>query len=490
MSDTWTDFCTRIAEIDALNAASGVLGWDQQVTLPRGGHAHRGAHLAALAGVIHERLVHPALGDLIDALDESTDPLHRRAAHVVRRRRDPAVRTPAALVREMAAAQADGFPAWMAAREARDFSLFAPALARLVALTEARLAHLGPAAHPYDHLLEEHDPGVRTAEIVPLFERLGAALAPFVAEVADRPQPPPLRVEVPTPALFQVSHRILAAMGFRGDDGRLDASEHPFSMGIGVHDVRLTLHPDPHDLLGTLGGTIHEGGHGLYEQGLPEALTGTGLCAAAGMGLHESQSRFWENTIGRSPAFCAWLSEVLAAEAGVRVDGRALFRAANRVERSLIRVKADEVTYNLHILVRTQLEIALFSGALRVEDLPAAWDAAYAKLLGVRPAHATEGVLQDIHWSGAAFGYFPSYTLGNLYAAGMGAALTAARPALWEEVRAGTFGPVLAWLRERVHARGSTADAPEIVRDAVGERDLVADLLAHLRARQDAVAAG
>jgi carboxypeptidase Taq len=490
MPDTWTDFCARVAEIDALNAASGVLGWDQQVTLPRGGHAHRGAHLAALAGVIHERLVHPALGELVEALERDADPQKRRAALVMRRRRDPAVRTPAALVREMAAAQADGFPAWMAARDARDFDVFAPALRRLVALTKARIGHLGPAAHPYDHLLEEHDPGVRTAELVPLFDRLGAALAPFVAAVADRPQPPPLGVEVPSPALFRVSHRILDAMGFRADDGRLDASEHPFSMGIGVHDVRLTLHPDPHDLLGTLGGTIHEGGHGLYEQGLPEELAGTGLCAAAGMGLHESQSRFWENTIGRSAAFSQWLSVVLAAEAGRIVDPATLFRAANRVERSLIRVKADEVTYNLHILVRTRLEIALFAGDLSVDDLPAAWDEAYAALLGVRPAHATEGVLQDIHWSGAAFGYFPSYTLGNLYAAGMGAALVAERPGVWDEVARGELGPILAWLRPRVHARGCTADAPEIVRDAVGERDLVEDLLAHLRARQEAVAAG
>jgi carboxypeptidase Taq len=273
-------------------------------------------------------------------------------------------------------------------------------------------------------------------------------------------------------------------MGFRFEDGRLDDAQHPFTCGLHPQDVRLTTHLYCDDLLGTLGGTIHEGGHGLYEQGLPTAWAGTGLRAAAGAGMHESQSRFWENVIGRSEAFFQWFAPILDDElGGGGPSAAALYAAANRVEPSFIRVHADETTYNVHILLRFELEVALFEGQLSVADLPEAWNAGMVRLLGIRPPDLNQGVLQDVHWSSGLFGYFPSYTLGNLYAASFRAALETELPSVWELVARGEFAPVLAWLREKVHVHGSRLDAPALFVAAVGDRDPVADLEAHLRQR-------
>jgi carboxypeptidase Taq len=274
---------------------------------------------------------------------------------------------------------------------------------------------------------------------------------------------------------------VAEALGYDFRGGRLDPAEHPFTSGHGPGDVRITTKIDPHDLLSGLGGTIHETGHALYEQGLPHEWAGTTASRPASFGLHESQSRFWENTIGRSRAFCEWLAARVAhCLPGVSVSGEALYRASNRVERGLIRTKADEVTYNLHIIIRFELELALFERTLTIADLPDAWNERYRSYLGVTPPDDAHGVLQDVHWSGASFGYFPSYTLGNLYSASLGAALEAEQPDVWQQVERGNFVPVLRFLRERVHSKGHLAEAPQIVREAAGERDHVDDLLAHL----------
>ncbi len=294
---------------------------------------------------------------------------------------------------------------------------------------------------------------------------------------------PDLDLHVPHATLDQLNRSVVAALGFRMDDGRLDASQHPFTVGMHPGDVRLTTHSYETDLLGTLSGTIHETGHGLYEQGMPADLRGTGLCAAAGVGLHESQSRFWENHIGASAPFFAWLAPQLAAALGQGPKPWELYAAANRVQPSLIRVKADEATYNLHIIARYELEKQLIEGSLAVDELEEAWDAAYERLLGVRPTSPVEGVLQDVHWSSGYLGYFPSYTIGNLYAASFEAALVDAIPGMWEQVRDGDFGAILGWLRTHVHARGARVDAPQVFAEAVGDRDPVADLVRHLYRR-------
>ncbi|MEC7946154.1 MAG: carboxypeptidase M32 [Myxococcota bacterium] len=344
---------------------------------------------------------------------------------------------------------------------------------------------VGYADHLYDALLEQYDPGSTIGQLDPMVGRLEALLVPFVQATRGRPGPRPLKgLHVPADALRVINRRVIEALGFRPDDGRLDELQHPFTVGIGPHDVRLTTHLYEDDLLATLGGTIHECGHGLYEKGIPDDLRGTGLAEAPGMGMHESQSRFWENMIGRSEAFCRWLVPILeAAHPSIGLTPTQLYAASNRVEPSLIRIKADEATYNLRILIRYQLETALLTGDLAVADLEAAWGDAHERSLGLRPASPNEGVLQDVHWSNGCFGYFPSYTIGNLYAASFRARLEEDLPSLWSHVEAGHFAAILSWLRQRVHRRGSGVDGPQLFADAVGDRDSVLDLMTHFRRR-------
>ncbi len=488
MSDAWTEYRTRIAELEALHGATGVLSWDQQTYMPSGAAQHRGDQLSVLSAVFHEWMTHPRLGELIAELVDSDDPVQAAAARRVKVRYDRSTRLPVDLVTALSRARSDGFAAWMKAREAEDFAPFAPALAEMVRLSREAADAYGYETHPWDALVAEYDPGSTAAELTPLFQRLERELVPFVKELTATDGPAPLALHVPAAALRTVNQAILDALGFRREHGRLDESQHPFTVGIGPHDVRLTTHLYEDDLLGTLGGTIHECGHGLYEQGIPIELGGTGAGEAAGVGLHESQSRFWENVIGRSEAFCRWLVPVLKdAHPDLDLTPAQLYAAANLVKPSLIRIKADEVTYNLHILVRYRLEVALIGGDLAVADLPGAWADAYARDLGTRPETLTEGVLQDVHWAQAYFGYFPSYTVGNLYAAGFKAKMAEDLPGMWAEVEAGEFGSILEWLREKVHRRGALEEAPTIFRDVVGDRDPVADLMAHLKSRHGAL---
>jgi carboxypeptidase Taq len=491
--DAWSDLKGRVTEIEALQQVLALLSWDQQTMMPSGGAAGRGRHVSTLSALAHDKLVDSAVGDWLSEL-EARDPaeltdLQAASMRKIRRLHDRARCVPTALVRAMAEASSEGVGAWVAAKQAADFAPFAPALTRIVELVRETAASHGTAGHPYDHLLEEYDPGATVADLEPMFARLGGELATFVQEASQRADPAPLHLDLDEPGILAVGQRLVTALGFRPEDGRLDRSEHPFTVGIGPHDVRLTTHGYADDLLGSLTGTIHECGHGLYEQGLNDDWVGTGVATAAGVGLHESQSRFWENVIGRSRPFFGWLVGLLSEQwPDVSFDPDQLYAVANRVHPSFIRVKADEATYNLHVIVRFRLELALMTGDLQVADLPDAWDHLYEQLLGVRPPDPAQGVLQDVHWAHGYFGYFPSYTVGNLYAASMKQAMQADLPDMWDQVGAGDFGAVLGWLREKVHARGHLVDAPQVFRDAVGDRDPVADLMAHLRERHGTLA--
>ena len=481
----WTSLKGRIAELEALDGVIGLLEWDQQTMMPAGGAPHRGMQLSTLSGLKHDKLADPRVGEWLAALKGEDDPIHKAAVRNIGREHGRAVMVPSRLVAEIATASNTGFVAWMAAREANDFAPFREALAHIVALRREEIDHQGSAENPYDHLLEQYDPGSTTAQLTPIFTRLRTELSTFLDSVSAAKGPKSVSGRWAIDAQKCFSDEVIKAIGFRLSDGRLDPAEHPFTVGMGTGDVRLTTHLYPDDLLGGLTGTIHEAGHGMYEQGLPSAYGGTSVAAAAGMGLHESQSRFWENVIGRSAPFFQWLVPIIHRHFPQDTLSAAdWFGHANRVERSLIRVQADEATYNLHIIIRFELELALLNGDLSVADLPDAWNAAYDKLLGVIPSSPNEGVLQDVHWSAGLFGYFPSYTIGNLYAASFRYQMEADVPDMWDGVAAGDFGPVLSWLRDKVHRHGHLLDAPEIFRAAVGERDPVADLMAHLRSRQ------
>jgi len=484
----WISLKDRITELEALGGVVQLLEWDQQTMMPSGGAPHRGLQLATITGLMHDKLSDPAVGEWLSDLNDTTDPICKAAVRNIRRDHSRAVKVPTRLVAEIAAASNAGFGDWMKAREANDFTPFQPALERLVELRREEISHLGTAENPYDHLLDQYDPGSTTAQLKPMFARLRQELANFLDDIKGASGPAAVTGSWDVGTQKRFSDKVIGAMGFRLSDGRLDASEHPFTVGMGTGDVRLTTHLYEDDLLGGLTGTIHEAGHGMYEQGLPSAHAGTGVASAAGMGLHESQSRFWENVIGRSLPFFQWLvPQIRNHFPEDTLSPEDWFGHANRVERSFIRVQADEATYNLHIIIRFELELALLAGEISVAELPEAWNQAYSDLLGITPTNPNDGVLQDVHWSNGLFGYFPSYTIGNLYAASFRFQMEEDLPAMWSDVAIGEFGSILDWLRDRVHRHGHLMDAPQIFSRAVGDRDPVTDLMTHLRGRQGAL---
>ena len=492
------ELTTRLKRIHVLGSVSGLLGWDEQVNLPPGAAEQRGGQLALLAELLHAEATATALGACIAdaearaARGELTAD-ERVVVEAARRDYDRAVRLPAELVAEKARLSSEAYHAWAAARAARDFGAFAPFLQRHLDLARREAELLGYGDRPYDLAIDRHDPGLDAARVDALFTRLRAGLVPLArridAQVAARraagKRPPALRgfdVEAQRRLVREVTERL----GFDYARGRLDVSLHPFCEGSG-DDVRLTTRFNPDEPLDALYSSIHEAGHGLYEQGLPRVHAGTALGVAAGMAVHESQSRLWENQVARSQAFWRWLEPAFrAAFPGPLsgVSGDQLHAAANAVEPGgMIRVDADEVHYNLHILLRFDLEKRLFAGELAVADLPAAWDAMAEEFFGRRPAHAGEGVLQDVHWSGGAFGYFPSYTLGNMIAAQLWDAARVRLPGLEEDFARGEFGRLLAWLRAEVHAHGRREDAFALTLRVTGRELGPEALLAYLAER-------
>jgi carboxypeptidase Taq len=482
-SAAWDDLVQHLHELEVLDGARALLGWDEQTFMPRKAAEQRGEQLALLSWLAHERITDARVGRWLEALDEN-DPLQAACRRNLGRVYERERRVPAELVERLARAKSAGFARWLEAKERSDYSSFAPALERVLGLSCERAAAIAPDRHPYDVVLEESDPGTSVAMLRPLFARLRDGLLPLLDAIAAKPAPDGLHARFELAGQWELSREVARALGFDFDAGRLDHAEHPFTVGLGAGDVRITTHLRPDDLLGGLGATIHECGHALYELGLPRELMGTTVAEAASAGLHESQSRLWENFIGRSLPFCRWLArQVNRYFPAEPVSAEQLYQAQNRVARGLCRIQADEVSYNLHIIVRFELELGLFERRLGVGDLGAAWAEKYRQYLGVEPATDAEGVLQDAHWSDGSFGYFPSYTLGNLYAASFGVALGNELPGLWSEVEQGQFGSVLEWLRTHVHGQGHWREAPEIVRSAAGDRDPVQDLLAHLWAR-------
>lgn len=481
---------TGWAEIADLGHAAAVLEWDQLVHMPAGGAAGRGEQLATLRRLAHERLTSPALAAAL-AEAEARPGLgaqSRAWLRVARRERDRAARVPAALVAELSRAGTAGYFAWVEARRRSDFAGFAPSLQRLLDLTRQYADALGHGGQRYDALLAGHEPGLRTERLQGLFTELRQALVPLIAAIAARPPLPDaaLRRPLAEAAQQRAGEAAITAFGYDWGRGRQDRSVHPFSTSFGSGDCRITTRVDAADFAVAFYATLHEAGHALYEQGLPEAWSRGPLGQAASTGVHESQSRFWENCVGRSAAFWqhfAPLLGALAPEAFAEATPDALYRASNVVRPSLIRVEADEVTYSLHVALRFDLELRLLSGDLAVADLPAAWNDGMEQALGIRPQADREGCLQDVHWSGGSFGYFPSYTLGSVLAAqwlqSMGASL--GDPAAL--IRRGEFAPILAWLREHIHGRGAVLQPEELAAEVTGGPIAAAPYIRYLRAK-------
>ncbi|WP_320673211.1 carboxypeptidase M32 [Patulibacter defluvii] len=459
----------RLQELDDLQHAARVLGWDQQVVMPPGGTAARGRAGGTIERLAHERLVDPELGRMLDEAEAAgADPGLIRA---VRRDHEHARRIPGELVAEIAAAAADAQPVWQRARETSDFALFAPALERNLELRRRVAACFPDAAHPYDPLLDQFEPGMTTAEVRDVFDRLQAGLRPLIAAIAGKPLPDPLTGPFPAAEQQTLALEIARTIGFDDERWRLDVSTHPFSEKVGPGDVRVTTRYDEADLLSGLLSTLHEVGHGLYEAQVDPALAGTTTDTGTSLGIHESQSRLWENQVGRSRAFWAhWYprAQELFGEALGSVDLDAFLHAANVVRPSLIRVEADEVTYAMHIVLRFELEVAMLEGTVTVADLPAAWNQRIGELLGVDVPDDAHGVLQDIHWSFGELGYFPTYALGSIVSAQLWDAAGAAIPDLEGAISRGDAAPLRQWLGEHVHRHGRTRTTDEILRETTG----------------------
>jgi carboxypeptidase Taq len=490
-SRAWSDFEAAAKEIRALESLDALAGWDLETFMPPKGAEARSLQRAVMKGVIHEKLTGARFGDLLEAAAAQSDLDERQQAllRVVRRDRDRELKLPARLVTEIAEAQGRGVEAWKVARSEDRFEHFRSFLERLVALRHEEADARGHSGERYDPLLDGNEPGMTTARLRPILERLRAALVPLVEEVAARPQPRSdflTRDAWDTDIQYAYSLDLMRGMGFDMDAGRLDRSVHPFCSSSSPTDVRLTTRLFRNDGANGLFSVLHEAGHGLYEQGLPQ--DGTQLSNGASMGLHESQSRLWENLVGRSrPFWSHWYPKLKerfpAPLADVSVDE--WLAAINSVERSLIRVDADEATYNLHILVRFELELALVHGDLKPKDLPGAWNEKYAKVVGIKPPDDRQGVLQDIHWAWGEFGYFPTYSIGNMYSATIMKAVERELPTLWEDVARGQLHPLRDWLREKVHRHGRALDSEEIVRRATGQGLTETDLVDYLRRKYE-----
>ena len=483
-------------EVADLKSAAALLGWDQETQMPSGGGAARGKVQATLAGLRHAKLSSPELSDTLDAVAEGADPGDQiRAAQVREARRviDRVRKTPESLARRKAEAETIGHEAWTKARRAKDFTLFEPALEELIALGREEAKCLaGAGGRPYDALLDLYEPGATEAQLEPLFSDLRESLSTLVQSVRESGveiDESPARGSFPPDKQREFGLHVARAMGFDFEAGRLDLAPHPFCQGLSPKDVRLTWRFHEDDFRSALFGIMHEAGHGLYEQGLPLDWERTPLGEAVSLGIHESQSRLWENLVGRSQAFWEWalphFHEAFPGSRGVQLEE--LIPALHTVKPSLIRVEADQGTYDLHIAVRFDLERRLFQDELQVSDLPGAWDEAYEAALGIRAPHVSDGVLQDIHWSMGAFGYFPTYTLGNLISAQLFRAAEAELGDLAPRFAAGEFGPLLGWLRENVHAHGRNYSASELVERATGRALSADDYLASRRASVAAI---
>ena len=477
----------HVSRTAALGDAAGVLSWDQETMMPPEGAVHRAEQMGALSAVIHSRTVDARVGEWLHAIDpEPLGAPERANLRRIRRDHARAARLPERLAEEIARTTATAQGVWARAREADDFAAFAPTLERIVALRREEASLLldtaVEGADLYDALLDDYEPGMRTAELAAMLDALRPALVSLRERIAaSNASVPELSGTYEREGQMAVARRVADAFGYHWQAGRLDLSTHPFSAGFGPGDVRITTRVAEDDPFNCLFSTAHELGHALYEQGLPKARSLQPVGGYVSMGVHESQSRLWENQIGRSRAFCRWLHAQMQGFAAYDLpDAEALFRTVNRVSTGYIRTEADEVHYNLHVMLRFDLERAMIAGDLEVRDLEAAWNERFERDFGLAVDRASNGVLQDVHWSAGLFGYFPTYTLGNVFAAELFARLRADVGDVDAMAESGRLAPVLDWLRTHVHARGSELQPMELMEHVVGHKPTPGPLIDYL----------
>jgi carboxypeptidase Taq len=469
----------RLAEIADLGKTMSLLGWDQQVMMPPGGAAIRAEQLGTVGRIAHEKFIDPAVGSLIDGLHDwaeqhEYDSFEASLVRVAAKDWAKASRVPADLRAEMSRSAALANPVWVEARKKNDFKSFLPVLRTNLDLRKRYIDCFEVDDEPYDIVLDDYERGMKTKEVRRIFDYLKEHQTPLVKEVADRgdAEPRSRNFELEPQKVFELE--VLREFGFDDEAWRLDPTVHPFASGTGVTDIRITTRYFT-EHLGGLFGTMHEFGHGLYEHQVDPSLERTPLARGVSLGMHESQSRMWENLVGRSQPF--WrrffprLQELQpAALAGYDVDR--WYREVNTAEPSLIRVEADEATYNLHIILRFELEQAMLADAFPLEQLPEEWNRRIWDYLGIEVPNDAEGVLQDVHWSGGSIGYFPTYALGNLISAQIWEKITADVPGLEDGFEQGEFGPLRDWLREHLHRHGRKFSPRETLERVVGTSEI------------------
>jgi carboxypeptidase Taq len=488
------ELCTLAREAALIESVEEALGWDERTYMPPAAGEYRAEQMTFISGLAHQKRTDPRIGDLLNELSNSDlmKESHSDAATTIRelkRGYDKQIKLPQSLVEELTRASVLGQQAWVKARENNDFPAFAPHAEKLFHLKRQEAQCLGYEHDLYDALLDDYEPDAKTADVAQVLAQLRTELVPLVQAIMQSGRKAPMETlqrDYPAAAQEAFGKAAAAAIGFDFTRGRLDVTDHPFCSGIGPHDCRITTRYDERFFNSAFFGILHEAGHGIYDQGLRADQFGLPPGTYVSLGIHESQSRMWENLVGRSRSFWQHFFPQLraafpSAVGDVKLDE--FFWAINHVEPSLIRVEADEATYNLHIIVRFELEQALLKQELAVGDLPAAWREKYQQYLGIEPITDADGCLQDIHWSAALIGYFPTYSLGNLYASQFFEQADRDLGGLSAMFARGEFQPLKAWLNEKIHRRGECYTAAELVQLVTGQPLSPAPLLRHLRSK-------
>lgn len=498
LEQTVKSFREYVRKMKSYGEALDVLYWDLRTGAPRKGVEQRSEAIGVLSAEMFRMSVSDEMGRYMDELSapgayEQLDEVNRKLVDECRKEYERSKKIPPERYQEYVVLTSQAESVWEEAKPKADFAMFRPYLERIVEFNREFIGLWGYEGHPYNALLDLYEPGMTVEQLDPLFAAVRSQLVPLVSAIRQSPNAPDtafLRKTFDIDKQKAFSRFILGELGYDFEAGRLDESAHPFAIGLNPGDVRITTRYLPDDVTSALFGTIHECGHALYEQNIAKELVGTTLCTGTSMGIHESQSRFWENMIGRSLPF--WqryygkLQELYPESfAGVSVDR--FYRAINVVQPSLIRIEADELTYNLHIMIRYEIEKSLFDGSLQVAELPEYWNAKYEEYLGVVPSHDGEGVLQDVHWSGGSFGYFPSYALGNLYSAQMKHAMERELGSVDALTADGKFDAIKGWLVERIYRYGKLLTPREIAVRATGEPLNPDYLVSYLRDKYTAI---
>ncbi len=472
----YKEYKQRMSRIADLRYASALLQWDQETYLPPKGATIRGQQIATLSEIAHELFVDESLGNLLDNLKEkeTTDEIQRLNVEISQEDYSKQKKIPAEFVRTLSETVNKSFHSWMEARKENDFSLFAGDLAIIVELKQKEAEYLGYANHPYDALLNEHDKGTSVQLMDSLFAKIRSPLKILLDQIVSQPAVDDsfLRLHYPKDKQWAFGMEMLQKLGYDFDGGRQDISEHPFSVSFNNQDVRITTRINEDDLTAMTWSCIHELGHALYEQGLPAEQYGLPGGEAASYSIHESQSRLWENHIGRSWPFCKHYFDLLRKyfpDQLASVSTQDFYRAINKVRPSLIRTESDELTYHFHIMVRYELEKKLIEGSLKTIDIPEFWADRYQSYLGITVPDDRQGCLQDVHWSHGSFGYFPTYSLGSFYAAQFYETACQQEHLIVLEADSGNYDSLLSWLRESIHSKGRLYTSEDLCRLVTGK---------------------